>query len=409
MIDINPDRLLTHLRALAKFGADGRGVNRVAFSDADTSARQWLSERFEEAGLHASIDCIGNVYGRDRNSKRTILLGSHTNSVPTGGWLDGALGVIYGLEIVLALREQPAERSVGVDVLNFQDEEGTVSPFLGSRAFCGELSDASALAMVPSQSAIGRSLGGGSIHHYERGRHLAYLEAHIEQGPKLEAADCTVGIVKGIVGIRRFRAQAFGQADHAGTTPMDMRRDAARALFEVMDHVYREFPRIGGPDTVWNIGNVSIRPGAANVVPEHAEMMIECRDLDEGVLENIEQSLHACVKRHSGTAEIEIERTYCISPVAMSQDIVAQFDSAARRLQQKSLVLASGAGHDAMIVAKVMPAGMMFIPSIGGRSHSSAEDSKETHIIAGCRVFASAVDGLMSDRTGLVYTSADGG
>jgi len=408
MIDINPDRLLTHLRTLATFGADGRGVNRVAFSEADASARRWLSERLEKAGLQASIDRIGNVYGRARNSKRTILLGSHTDSVPTGGWLDGALGVIYGLEIAFALREHPAERPIGVDVIDFQDEEGTVSPFLGSRAFCGELTDASAIALIPSQSAIGDASGTASIHHYERNRHLAYLEAHIEQGPKLEAAGCTIGMVRGIVGIRRFRAQAFGRADHAGTTPMDMRHDAGRALFDVMDHVYRDFPRIGGRDTVWNIGSISIRPGAANVVPQHAEMTIECRDLDEAVLEDLEQSLHACVKRYSGPARIEIERTYCISPVAMSQDIVKKFDSGARRLQQKSLHLPSGAGHDAMILAKVMPAGMMFIPSTGGRSHSSAEDSTEEHIVAGCRVFASAVDGFMSDQAPLLYTRADG-
>jgi len=399
VIDINPDRLLTHLRALANFGADDHGVNRVAFTEADVRARRWVSERFEEAGLRASIDGVGNVYGRNRTSDRAILLGSHTDSVPNGGWLDGALGVIYGLEIAFALRDRPVERSVGIDVIDFQDEEGTVSPCLGSRSFCGELSDASAIAMVPSQSKINRTSGAPLIHHYERGRHLAYLEAHIEQGPKLEAAECTVGIVRGITGIRRFYAQAFGQADHAGTTPMDMRRDAARALFDLVDHVYREFPRIGGRDTVWNIGNFSIRPGAANVVPQHAEMLIECRDLDEAVLENLERSLHARVQTHNASeaVKIEIERTVRISTVPMSQGIVALFEGAAHRLGQKSLPLASGAGHDAMIVAKVMPAGMMFIPSIGGRSHSNAEDSKEADIISGCRVFASAVDRLMSE------------
>jgi len=398
MIVINPDRLLTHLRALAKFGADGHGVNRVAFSQADACARRWVVDRFEEADLHASIDRIGNVYGRNRQTERAILMGSHTDSVPTGGWLDGSLGVIYGLEIACALRDRPVERSVGIDVIDFQDEEGTLSPFLGSRAFCGELPDAGALATVPSHFLIDRTPGAPLIHHHDRRRHLAYLEAHIEQGPKLEAAECTVGIVQGIVGIRRFRAQAFGQADHAGTTPMSARRDAARALFDLMDHVYREFPRIGSRESVWNVGNFLLRPGAANVIPQHAEMLIECRDPDETVLETLENSLHARVRMHNGAAavQIEIERNYCISPVSMSKDIVAQFESAAQRLQQKHLSLASGAGHDAMIVAKVMPAGMMFIPSIGGRSHSSAEDTREEDIVAGCRVFAAAAEGLMS-------------
>jgi N-carbamoyl-L-amino-acid hydrolase len=401
MIDINPARLLTHLRQLARFGADGRGVNRVAFSQADVSARQWLSARLEEAGLQASMDRIGNVYGRNRTAARAILLGSHTDSVPTGGWLDGALGVIYALETACAIRDQSIERDVGIDVVDFQDEEGTFSPFLGSRAFCGELSETKAIAMVPPQSTINLKSDAPSLHHYERGRHLAYLEAHIEQGPRLEAADCTIGIVQGIVGIRRFRAQAIGRADHAGTTPMDMRRDAARALFELIDHVYREFPRIGGRDTVWNIGQITIRPGAANVVPQQAEMLVECRDSDAAILDNLERSLQARAQAYnaSGVAPIELERTYCIAPVPMAQDIIALFDAAAHRLQQRTLTLASGAGHDAMIVANVMPAGMMFIPSIGGRSHSSLEDSKEDDIVAGCRVFAAAVDDLIAARS----------
>jgi N-carbamoyl-L-amino-acid hydrolase len=401
MIDINPDRLLTHLRALAKFGADDHGVNRLAFSKADASARLWVSERLEEAGLHASIDRLGNVYGRNRTSARTVLVGSHTDSVPNGGWLDGALGVVYGLEIAFALRDRPRQRPVGIDVIDFEDEEGTISPFLGSRAFCGELSDSSAIAMVPSQTTIDRTSGAALIHHYERDRHLAFLEAHIEQGPKLEAAGCTIGVVRGITGIRRFRALASGQADHAGTTPMNMRRDAARALFELMEHVYRELPRVAGRDSVWNIGDFSIRPGAANVVPQRAEMLIECRDLDEAVLDNLESSMLARVRtcNAAGGVQIEIERTYCTSPVPMAKDIVQLFEGAARRLQQRSLTLASGAGHDAMIMAGVMPAGMMFIPSIGGRSHSGAEDSKEDDIVSGCRVFAAAVDELISARS----------
>src|SRR5262245_52409878 len=127
MIDINPDRLIGHLRALAQFGSSDRGLNRIAFSDADINARRWIAEKFEEAGLRASLDRVGNVYGRDMKADRAILLGSHTDTVPGGGWLDGALGVIYGLEIALALRDRPAGRFIGVDVIDFQDEEGTIS------------------------------------------------------------------------------------------------------------------------------------------------------------------------------------------------------------------------------------------------------------------------------------------
>src|SRR5215470_9023974 len=205
MIEINPDRLLTLLRELATFGADEHGITRLAFSEADLRAREWVSARLEEAGFAAAIDVIGNVYGRHPGAERAVLLGSHTDSVPQGGWLDGALGVVYALEIALALRAQPGKRAIGIDVIDFQDEEGTFSPCLGSRVFCGAMSEQNALAMVPSHSAIGRLSAAASFHRCEQRRHVAYLEAHIEQGPKLEAASCTIGIVQGIVGIRRFR------------------------------------------------------------------------------------------------------------------------------------------------------------------------------------------------------------
>ena len=400
VIDINPDRLLILLRALATFGGDEHGVTRVAYSPADIHARQWMVARLEEAGLDASMDRVGNVYGRNKKASRAILLGSHTDSVPRGGWLDGALGVIYALEIAFALRDQALDGLVGIDVIDFQDEEGAISPCLGSRAFCGELTEAGAMAMVPQQSAMVHMSGPPLMHRHELGRHLAYLEAHIEQGPKLEASDCTIGIVQGIVGIRRFCVHALGRSDHAGTTPMNMRRDAGRALFELAEHVHREFPRIAGRDSVWNIGNFSVQPGAANVVPGRAEMSVECRDLDDAVLDDLEASLRARAETLNacGLAEIEVERTIRISPEPMAQDMIALFERAAQRLQQKRLMLASGAGHDAMVVAKVMPAGMIFIPSIGGRSHSNAEDSTADDIISGCRVFASAVDELMFDR-----------
>lgn len=220
MIEIDPDRLLTLLRALAEFGADEHGISRVAFSEADLRARQWVVARLEEAGLAAAMDALGNVYGRNTATEYAILLGSHTDSVPRGGWLDGALGVAYALEIALALRDRVGNHQIGVDVVDFQDEEGAFSLCLGSRVFCRALSGQIALAMMPSDSAMSRMSGSASLHRYEQHRHVAYLEAHIEQGPRLEAAGCTIGIVQGIVGIRRFRVQSVGNSDHAGTTPM---------------------------------------------------------------------------------------------------------------------------------------------------------------------------------------------
>lgn len=191
------------------------------------------------------------------------------------------------------------------------------------------------------------------------------------------------------------------------------RRDAARALFDLAHHVHDDFPRLAARDTVWNIGNFSLQPGAANVVPCSATMLVEIRDLDEAVLDLLENSLRARAEAasESMSVEIKVESTARIGPEPMSQDLIALLDGAARRLAQKHLMLASGAGHDAGVVAKVMPAGMMFIPSIGGRSHSNTENSRIDDIVAGCRVFAAAVDELMfkvceQAQTGATSTGA---
>ena len=220
MIEIDPQRLMADLRKLATFGAVGTGVYRPAFSEADIAARRWLEARMREAGLEAEIDRYGNVYGRSPAASKAVLIGSHTDSVPKGGWLDGALGVIYGLEIARASLERAS--GAAVDVISFQDEEGRYMPLLGAKSFCGMLRDDD-----PALAAIGASRFSTAPARLDPARHRAYLEAHIEQGPKLEAARRRIGVVTGIVGIRRVRVTAHGQADHAGTTPMAMRKDAA--------------------------------------------------------------------------------------------------------------------------------------------------------------------------------------
>ena len=235
-LEIKGDRLIADLRRLASFGKSGTGVDRVSFSSPDGEARRWLSERLREAGLAARIDRVGNVVGRYPGVARAVVIGSHTDTVPKGGWLDGALGVIYGLEIARALIESGARPALGVDVASFQDEEGTFLPFLGSRSFCEDVTEQE---IVTAKSKDGAALSAAlTATNYdaaparrEPARHVAYLEAHIEQGPRLEAERRRIGVVTGIVGIRRFRLMARGQADHAGTTPMAMRKDAGAALF----------------------------------------------------------------------------------------------------------------------------------------------------------------------------------
>ncbi len=397
---INAIRLIADLRSLARFGQAGTGVDRIAFSPQDQAARQWLRGRMAEAGLDAGIDRLGNVVGRYPDVRRAVLIGSHTDTVPKGGWLDGAYGVICGLEIARSLLERGAA-GLGVDVASFQDEEGTFLPFLGSRSFCGDLSETDLAAVkskdgTPLAAALESAAYTGPAAKYDPARHAAYLEAHIEQGPRLEAERRRIGIVSGIVGIRRLRIFAKGQADHAGTTPMAMRKDAGAALLRLAARVVAEFPSRAGAETVWNIGRIEFRPGAANVVPAEAEMVLEIRDTALAKLDELEACVAAWIAdgtRH-GAVSIASEPIARITPTAMSPEIGGLIAAAAREHHAEPLAMPSGAGHDAMVLGRFMPAAMLFVPSIGGRSHDIVEDTSEADLALGCEVLAATVEKL---------------
>jgi len=399
MIRINGDRLLSDLRKLAGFGAFKTGVDRIALSAPDLEARRWLMARMKEVGLQPHMDEVANVYGRHPTAKQALLIGSHTDTVPRGGWLDGALGVIYGLEIARAAMENGETSPIGIDVVSFEDEEGTYLGFLGSRTFCndlpaaeidaaksGDLSLRAALAAVPPASNPQR---------LDRTRHLCYLEAHIEQGPRLEAAQRRIGVVTGIVGIRRFRIRTHGQADHAGTTPMANRKDAGAALLRLAARAAQELPRLGGADTLWNIGRIDFRPGAPNVVPSQGEMVIEFRHTDPLVLDEMERHLRTWVEQTSGgLSPPEIESMARVAPTPLAKDLAAVLAASARTHGEEPVSMPSGAGHDAMVLGRFIPAAMLFVPSIRGRSHDITENTAEADIVLGCEVLADAVDKL---------------
>lgn len=403
MARINSKRLIADLRRLAEFGKFGTGVDRVSFSAADIESRAWLLERMKQAGLDAAIDSVGNVRGLTAQASRSIVIGSHTDSVPKGGWLDGAMGVLYGLEIARSRIESGRAASLGVDVVSFQDEEGTFLPCLGSRSFCADLTDDDIARPRSSageslQAAIARAGYGGAAWRLDTARHIAYLEAHIEQGPRLEAGRLRIGVVTGIVGIRRLRISATGQADHAGTTPMSMRRDAARPLIALAHRVHSGFPALAGPDTVWNIGSLLVRPGAANVVPGGAEMIVEWRDTSTERLDLIEKALTGWIAGLDGQGGVKLEAQPVarIRPTLMADKLQGLIDAGAAEYGAPAMRMPSGAGHDAMVVGHYLPAGMLFIPSIGGRSHDIVEDTAEDDIILGCEVLAAVVERLES-------------
>ena len=273
MAGINPDRLLADLDQLRTFGASGNGVMRPSLSPVDMQARHWLVQRMRDAGLDARIDGVGNVIGRCARPGPALLIGSHSDTQPRGGWLDGAMGVVYGLEIARALAEDPATAHLAVDAVAWVDEEGTFLGCLGSRSWCGVLeTDDEAAARNADGVTLREAIAAAGLAQVPRDRlpadrYIGYLEAHIEQGPYLEEARLDIGVVTSIVGIRGCTVEFVGEQNHAGTTPMARRKDAGVALFDYAVKIRERFQALAGERTVWTIGRATLEPGAPSIIP----------------------------------------------------------------------------------------------------------------------------------------------
>ncbi len=410
MVEINAARLMADLRHLREFGAQGTGVVRPALSPVDLEARRWLVSRMTDAGLEATIDGVGTVFGRSRKSGPALIIGSHTDTQPTGGWLDGAMGVIYGLEIARALGEASETKDLAIDVASWIDEEGTFAGYLGSRSFCGEeVDDAIRTATNRTGERLEDVLRQAGLidrprARIEPGRHVAYLEPHIEQGGRLETAGKSLGVVTTIVGIRELRIIFTGQRNHAGTTPMAIRRDAGAALIAFAQELDRAFRTIADADTVWTIGRIELDPGSLSVVPGKAEMFLQFRDADAARLAAMEAKLGELVHAADLAGPV---RVACVpfdapsEPVSMDTGLQDHIAAAAEAVAPGHWMrLPSGAGHDAQVLADRLPCGMLFVPSIGGVSHDFSEDTAEEHIVLGCRVAACAAVNILRARRG---------
>jgi N-carbamoyl-L-amino-acid hydrolase len=401
MMNINADRLLADLHALRQFGADGNGVVRLALSAADMAARRWLVERMKAAGLEAVIDGVGTVFGRSRKPGPAVLIGSHSDTQPSGGWLDGAYGVICGLEIARALSENPATADYAVDVAAWSDEEGTFAGYLGSRSFVGEeVARLIATARNADGAALVEALAQAGLGHVprvllERGRHMAYLEPHIEQGGRLETAGKSIGIVTGIVGICEYRVTFVGARNHAGTTPMPIRRDASAALIAFVPELNEVFRGLADADTVWTIGRIDLSPGSLSVIPGEASLYLQFRDGDPARLAAMAAALRqlAGAFEQKGKVAVQVvEHDLPSTPVAMDSSLQRHLIGAANALAPGDWqTMPSGAGHDAQILAPHLPTAMLFVPSIGGVSHDFSEDTRAEHLALGCAVAAEAV------------------
>ncbi len=401
---VDAARLLDDLRTLRGFGADGAGVVRPSLSPIDLEARRWLQGRMAEAGLAATIDGVGNVLGRSPNPGPALLIGSHSDTQPTGGWLDGAYGVICGLEVARALLTHPPTQGLAVDVAAWVDEEATFLGCLGSRRFCGLLDDAEIATASNADGlaltdALARAGLDGTGARYEPDRHVGYLEAHIEQGGTLEAAGNRLGVVSAIVGYRNLVVEFTGQQNHAGTTPMPLRRDAGRALIRFASEVDQAFETLAGPRTVWTVGRIDLHPGAASIVAGRADLNLQFRDPDRDRLEAMAAAVPEVADRVAAATDTEVTVTPTgppVDPVDMHPELRTQLEVAAERTAPgRSVTMPSGAVHDAMFVAEVMPAAMLFVPSIGGISHDFAEDTADDDLVLGARALARAAAGIL--------------
>lgn len=405
MITINAERLLADLYELRKIGAFKTGVHRPTLSEDDMISRRWLCDKLEAFGHASEIDGIANVIGRAPGNGPFVLAGSHIESQNESGWLDGALGVIYALEAARAVHESGAFPNQGVDVVAFSDEEGHFGNFFGSYSFLGELSDEiidnarDRTRGTPLREALAAAgLAGRPRTLIENARYCGFLEAHIEQGDWLEANDLTVGIVTSIVAIWQYRIVFDGTQNHAGTTRMAIRRDAGVALTELCHRIKETFPDVAGERSVWTTGRITLEPGAPSIIPGHAEMLFQFRDAEVETLQRMEAHLESLIKESNSaspcTARLEVISR--ATPAKMDTDVQAAIETAAAEiLPGKYTHMPSGAGHDAQNLARHMPTGMLFVPSIGGISHHWSENTSDEDIVAGGRVFAAAAGELL--------------
>jgi len=388
-----PERFLADLHELRGFGASGvgKGVVRPAYSAADVAARRWLAARFEEAGLRVAVDALGNLFGLAEG--RSILLGSHTDSQPEGGWLDGALGVMAALEV--------ARATPGVSVVSFQDEEGRFGVTTGSAVWSGHLAlsdadamrDAQGVTLGAARAAMADMVTGA----VDPARFSGFIELHIEQGATLDTAGEQIGVVRDIVGIRDMKITFEGQQNHAGTTAMAVRRDAFQGLSAFNAALNDRLRNVVTPSTVWTIGHVSLSPNASSIVPGKATFSMQWRDADVQRLKRMEEIIRALAAEVAQERGLEVSfgPMLGLEPVAMDGRLRGALETAAAAVApERWRVLPSGALHDATNVARHMPVAMLFVPSIGGISHAFEEDTDEDDLVAGLEVLARAVEAL---------------
>jgi len=404
-VRVNGDRVNAHLAALAEFGKNPQGgVSRVAYSEADRAARTVVMDWMRAAKLEPNVDFAGNIIGRRAGtdaSLKPIVFGSHIDSVPEGGNYDGDVGSMSAIEVAQTLAEHNISTRHPLEVAIWQNEEGGL---YGSRALSGQLV-ASELKNISSSGKTieqGISFLGGDPTKLDqvkrrKGDIAAYFELHIEQGGILDANKIDIGVVEGIVGIKQWEVTVTGFANHAGTTPMDQRHDALLAASRFVEMVNRVVRSIPGRQ-VATVGRIQAFPGAPNVIPGKVVCTLELRDLDDAKVDSMYARIQTEAKKigaENGT-EFAYSELHVNSAAPSDPRMRAIITDAAKGLGLSTRAMPSGAGHDAQAMALLGPMGMIFVPSVGGISHSPKEFSRPKDIVNGANVLLRTV--LAADR-----------
>ncbi len=397
---VNGARINDHLSTLSQFGKNPQGgVSRVAYTEADLQGRNYAIGLMKEAGLEVHIDAAGNIIGSRAGSDpqlKPLLIGSHIDSVPEGGNYDGDVGSLSAIEVAQVLRENKVTLRHPLQVVIFQNEEGGT---IGSQAL-GEGLDAKHLDLVSQSGKTireGTQIVGGNpaqLASVQRqpGSIAGYFELHIEQGGTLEREKVDIGVVEGIVGILHSEVTIEGFANHAGTTPMDQRRDALLSAARFIEKVNQIVTSVPGRQ-VGTVGWIKVMPGAYNVIPGRVTLGLELRDLDERKFTSLFDQIRAEAERLGQMNQTHFSFTDPVvnHPALTDKAFQKMIDESARSLGLSTKLMPSGAGHDAQEIARLGPIGMIFIPSIGGISHSPKEFSRPQDIENGANVLLQAV------------------
>ncbi len=408
---VNIERIRSTLLELSRFGFNeqDKGVYRLGFSEADMAARRWLLELLEAEGFRPAMDGAANVYGRiGPTDKPTVTLGSHLDSVPAGGIFDGALGVVAGLEVLRLCKEHDTQLDFPLELIATSEEEGRYGGMLGAQAVAGVLTpelilqahDADEHYLADAMRAAGLEPLDALNARRSVDSMRAFLELHIEQGPVLESAGKTIGVVDSIAGVFKWIVHLKGKADHAGTAPMNMRSDAFMGLADFAHEIPRIIEEDGTDRSRLTVGKVDLRPGSPHTVPGEAVFTLVGRDSSEQIMRDLAEAcrktLSAIARRHN--LMFEFEQISWLEPVPCDGDLVEMLEQQARRAGANYMRMPSGAGHDTQFMAQITKAGMIFVPSVGGVSHAPDEWTHWADVETGCNLLLDAALHLAEKR-----------